>query len=65
MGYEVNVPATLARPAGPGRPNLLWLVLSAAAIGLYAWGVVRVTRRGGRWPLSRLLLWLAGWDLPL
>jgi putative copper resistance protein D len=65
LGYEVNVPATVARLAGFGRPNLLWLVLSAAAIGLYTWGVVRVTRRGGRWPLSRLLFWLAGWGLTL
>ena len=65
LGYEVNVPATLARLTGLGRPNLLWLVLSTAAIGLYIWGVVRVTRRGGRWPLSRLLFWLAGWGLTL
>jgi hypothetical protein len=65
LGYEMNVPATVARLAGFGRPNLLWLVLSAAAIGLYTWGVVRVTRRGGRWPLSRLLFWLAGWGLTL
>jgi putative copper resistance protein D len=65
LGYEMNVPATVARLAGLGRPNLLWLVLSAVAIGLYIWGVVRVTRRGGRWPLSRLLFWLAGWGLTL
>jgi cytochrome c oxidase assembly factor CtaG len=65
LGYEMNVPATVARLAGLGRPNLLWLVLSAAAIGLYTWGVVRVTRRGGRWPVSRLLFWLAGWGLTL
>ena len=65
LGYDMNVPATVARLAGFGRPNLLWLVLSATAIGLYSWGVVRVTRRGGRWPLSRLLFWLAGWGLTL
>ncbi len=65
LGYEVNAPATVARLAGLGRPNLLWLVLAATAMGLYAWGVVRVTRRGGRWPVSRLLFWLAGWGLTL
>ncbi len=65
LGYEVNIPATLARLTGLGRPNLLWLVLSMTAIGLYVWGVVRVTRRGGRWPLSRLLFWVAGWALTL
>jgi len=65
LGYEVNLPATLARLTGLGRPNLFWLVLSLTAAGLYVWGVVRVTRRGGRWPLSRLLFWLAGWALTL
>jgi putative copper resistance protein D len=65
LGYEMNVPATVARLAGLGRPNLLWLVLSGAAIGLYVWGFVRVARRGGRWPVSRLLFWLGGWGLTL
>jgi putative copper resistance protein D len=63
LGYEVDLPATIERLAGPGRPNLLWLVLSLTAIGLYVWGVARVRRRGGHWPVSRLLFWLAGWLL--
>ena len=65
LGYEVNAPATVARLAGLGRPNLLWLVLAVTATGLYIWGVVRVNRSGGRWPVSRLLFWLAGWGLTL
>ncbi|MDQ7992916.1 MAG: cytochrome c oxidase assembly protein, partial [Propionicimonas sp.] len=63
LGYEVDVPATLERLAGLGRPNLLWVVLVVAAVGGYLWGMVRVHRSGGRWPVWRLVLWLAGWGL--
>ncbi|HET7722994.1 MAG TPA: cytochrome c oxidase assembly protein, partial [Propionibacteriaceae bacterium] len=65
LGYEMNVPATIARLTGLGRPNVLWVVLATVAVGLYVWGVVRVTRRGERWPVSRILFWLAGWLLTL
>jgi cytochrome c oxidase assembly factor CtaG len=65
LGYEVNAPATVARLTSLGRPNLLWVVLATLAITLYVWGVVRVTRGGGRWPVSRLIFWLAGWALTL
>lgn len=65
LGYEVDLPATIERLAGLGRPNLLWVMLAVGAVGLYVWGVVRVHRRSGRWPVSRLLCWLAGWGLTL
>ena len=65
LGYEVDLPATIERLAGLGRPNLLWVVLCLAAIGFYAWGMVRVRRRGGRWPVNRLIAWVAGWVLTL
>lgn len=65
LGYEVDVPATLERLVGLGRPNLLWVVLSLTAVGAYVWGMVRVRRAGGRWPVGRLLFWLAGWGLTL
>ncbi|MBN9104828.1 MAG: cytochrome c oxidase assembly protein [Propionibacteriaceae bacterium] len=65
LGYEMPLPDTIERLAGLGRPNLFWVVLAVSAIGLYAWGVVRVLRRGGRWPISRTLPWLAGWLLTI
>lgn len=65
LGYEVDVPATFERLAGLGRPNLFWVLLSLGAIAAYGWGMVRVYRTGGRWPVSRLLFWLAGWLLTL
>lgn len=65
LGYEVEVPATLGRLAGLGRPNLLWVLLAVGVIAAYVAGVVRVHRAGGRWPVSRLLFWLGGWGLTL
>jgi putative copper resistance protein D len=63
LGYEMLLPDTIERLVGLGRPNLFWVVLAVFAIGLYGWGVIRVLRRGGRWPISRTLPWLAGWLL--
>lgn len=63
LGYEMPLPDTIERLVSLGRPNLFWVALAMSAIGLYAWGVIRVRRRGGRWPVSRLLFWLAGWLL--
>ncbi len=65
LGYEVNLPATIERLAGLGRPNLLWVTLCLTAIGLYLWGMVRVRRNGGHWPITRLIAWIAGWGLTL
>lgn len=40
-----------------------WLFLATAllAIGLYVAGVVRLARRGDRWPVLRIVSWVAGW----
>ena len=35
LGYEMNVPATIERLLGLGRPNVLWVGLAAVAIGTY------------------------------
>lgn len=63
LGYEVNEPATIARLAGLGRPNLLWTVMVASGVAAYVWAMLRVRRAGGQWPGWRLLLWLAGCGL--
>lgn len=65
LGYEVDIPATLERLLGLGRPNLLWVLLSVGSVAAYLWGVALVRRRGGRWPLLNLLAWLAGWGVTL
>ncbi|GAA6525101.1 cytochrome c oxidase assembly protein [Intrasporangium sp. DVR] len=40
-----------------------WLFLATAllAIGLYLAGVVRLARRGDRWPVLRTVSWVVGW----
>ncbi|MBP8918134.1 MAG: cytochrome c oxidase assembly protein [Micropruina sp.] len=63
LGYEVFDPPTIARVAGLGRPNLLWATLVVVALALYGWGVVRVRRGGGSWPVSRTLFTIAGLGL--
>ena len=65
LGYEMNVPATIERLLGLGRPNVLWVGLAAVAIGTYLWGVARVRRAGRPWPIQRTLTWSAGWLLML
>lgn len=63
LGYEVDVPATLERLAGLGRPNLLWILLTLVALGGYTVGLVLLRRRGERWPVSRTIPWFLGWLL--
>lgn len=42
-----------------------WLLLAVAgvAVGLYLAGVVRLVRRGDRWPAARTVAWVLGWAL--
>lgn len=63
LGYEVDIPATIERLAGPGRPNVLWVMLAVVALGTYALGLVLLHRRGERWPLARTIPWFLGWLL--
>ncbi len=65
LGYEMEVPVTFVELVTLGRPNILWIVLTTVAVGVYLWGVARVYRRGGTWPIGRTLAWLGGWGLTL
>ena len=65
LGYEIDVPATIERLAGLGRPNILWVLLATFALVAYAVGLVKVHRRGERWPISASIPWFAGWLLTL
>nr|WP_202487711.1 cytochrome c oxidase assembly protein [Streptomyces sp. SID8354] len=46
---------TTGRLLGSWRPDPYALVLIAVLGGLYAWGVVRLVRRGERWPVARVV----------
>ena len=41
-------------------PETLWMTVAAIMAGLYVAGVLRLRRRGDRWPTQRLVFWLAG-----
>jgi len=45
------------------RADWLFIALAVLAVGLYVAGVVRLHRRGDRWPWWRTLLWVCGWVL--
>lgn len=65
LGYQVDIPATAARIAALGRPNLLWVGLTVLALAAYYWGIHQVRARGGHWPIVRTLFWTLGWLLVL
>ncbi|MGI3786224.1 MAG: cytochrome c oxidase assembly protein [Janthinobacterium lividum] len=60
LGYPAPPPFTLGRYLTAFSPDLLWLVVAAAMLGLYGIGVVRMHRRGDRWPLQRTAFWTVG-----
>lgn len=43
------------------RPNLLFTVISAAAIAGYAAAWISLARSGERWPVGRGVAWMLGW----
>ncbi len=43
------------------RVEWLFLAVAVLAIGLYLTGVIRLARRGDRWPLLRTANWVIGW----
>ncbi|MEO7449257.1 MAG: cytochrome c oxidase assembly protein, partial [Humibacillus sp.] len=45
------------------RVEWLFLAVGLLAIGLYLVGVVRLHRRGDRWPVLRTVTWVVGWLL--
>jgi len=42
------------------NPDLLWLLACGFGIFFYVAGVVRLRRRGDRWPVYRTVLWVSG-----
>lgn len=40
--------------------NLLWALLAGFGLFFYVAGVVRLNRRGDRWPIHRTILWISG-----
>ena len=42
------------------KPDLVWMLVAAFAAVFYVWGVLRLRKRGDKWPIARTLSWFAG-----
>jgi cytochrome c oxidase assembly factor CtaG len=62
-GYPDPGPAAAADWFLTWRVDWLFLTIALVAVGLYVAGVVRLSRRGDRWPWLRTAVWVAGWLL--
>lgn len=62
-GYPMPPPFTPARLFDTWQTTWIFLLAALLAVGLYTAGVIKLRRRGDRWPIWRLLLWVAGWGV--
>ncbi|HWF28798.1 MAG TPA: cytochrome c oxidase assembly protein, partial [Mycobacterium sp.] len=60
IGYNLEGPPTLARILFDWRFDLIFGTAAIVLAGLYVAGVVRLRRRGDRWPPGRIVGWLLG-----
>ena len=61
LGFDMPPPVTAKSVVLHWYPELIVCGMAIAAVGLYLAGVVRLYRRGDYWPISRTLVWVAGW----
>ncbi len=61
LGRPFPPPPTFADVALGWHAEPMWLGLAVLGIGLYVAGVVRLRKRGDRWPVLRTVSWVAGW----
>ncbi|MFE6734686.1 cytochrome c oxidase assembly protein [Microbacterium sp. NPDC057650] len=40
--------------------DILWLVVAGFGLVFYIWGVIRLRKRGDRWPIHRTIFWVLG-----
>ncbi len=43
--------------------DLLWSLICVLAAGFYIWGVLRLRKRGDKWPIARTVSWILGLSL--
>jgi putative copper resistance protein D len=59
-GYPMPPAPTALSWLTTWRPDVLWVTIALAFAGSYLYGVVRMHRRGDRWPVGRTIPWLLG-----
>jgi cytochrome c oxidase assembly factor CtaG/putative copper export protein len=60
LGYPMPPPVSFRTYFTQFYAETLWLAVVAVLLGLYAAGVVRLLRRGDRWPVLRTVFWVVG-----
>ena len=60
LGFPYPPPVTFIRMFTVFHIDWVWLLLAGVLAGLYLWGFIRIRRRGDKWPVYRLVCWLAG-----
>ena len=60
LGYPAPPSLSVGRYFAAFYPESLWLAVALLFAGLYAAAVVRLRRRGDRWPAQRVVFWTAG-----
>lgn len=60
-GWPLPEPFTWERLFLTWRTDWLFTLAALLAVGLYVAAVVRLRRRGDRWPVHRVVLWVLGW----
>jgi putative copper resistance protein D len=60
LGFAPPPPPTLGRYVTEVYPDGLFSLLALALVLLYAAGLVRLHRRGDRWPVGRTIAWMSG-----
>lgn len=62
-GFPEPLPPNVSTWFSLWRWDWLWGVVGLVAVGVYLAWMVRLARRGDRWPAGRALLWVLGWAL--
>lgn len=62
-GYPLPEPYDAGVWLRAWEPFWLFLIAAAVAVGLYVAAAVRLHRRGDRWPVAKVVLWVIGWAL--
>jgi putative copper resistance protein D len=61
LGQPFPPPPTFANVALGWHLEPFWVGIAALGLGLYIAGVVRLSRRGDKWPVMRTVSWVLGW----
>lgn len=61
LGQPFPPAPTFANVALGWHLEPFWIGISALGLGLYIAGVVRLKRRGDKWPVMRTVSWVLGW----